>query len=301
MAREQTGICAEPNLHGVFLLFNGLEGREKQLKLQLGKISPLIDLLAEQFSEAMLNSVVALGSALWPKLAINVQPDFPSWSELGQTEITVPAFHYDLLIHLRADRFDVLYIALSQVMQLLAFHAELVEQWFCFRYLDGRDLTGFYDNPDNPRGRAKRTAALIEQAGNALNGGSYLLLTKQNYEMHKWLQLSQEQQQDLVGRYKVSGQLLPSAQRDADSMAERANLEPQGKRLRLLWQNMPYADAKQQGLVALGCSAEPADIVQYLSHRLGTSDGYDRMLDYCPIEQGALFFAPSLNMLEKWG
>lgn len=301
MAREQTGICAEPNLHGVFLLFNGLEGKERQLKQQLGKLTPLIDVLAEQFSEAMLNSVIGIGPVLWPRLNQSVTPEYLSWAELGETEAELPSFHYDLLVHLRADRFDVLYIALSQVMQLLNQQAELVEQWFCFRYLDGRELTGFYDTPDNPRGRAKRVAALVDSTGHPFNGGSYLLLLKQHCELHRWQQLTSEQQQTLMGRYKTSGQLLPSAQREADSMAERAALEPLGERLKLLWQNMPYADAKQQGMIALGCSAEPADLLQYLDRRFGVQDGYDRMLDYCPTEQGALFFAPSLNMLEKWG
>jgi len=300
MAREQTAVCAEPNLHGVFLLFNVFDGQELAVRNQLAKVVSALDVVADQFSEAMLNHLIAIGADFWSKLAVPASPDFPSWSELGQVTHPIPSSTFDLLVHVRSDRFDVLFIAIQQVMKLLHGQAELVEQWFAFRYLDGRDLSGFYDTPDNPKGRSKRKAALIDDSGGMLAGGSYLLLLRHSFDAQGWSKLNLQEQQDLMGRTKLDGKLLPSAQRWTDSRADRASLEPLGHRLRLLWQNMPTADGKRQGLLALGCSAEPNDLLQYLQARLGDAQGYDLTLDFWPIEQGALFFAPSLNMLEKW-
>lgn len=38
MAREQSGICAEANLHCCYLLLNALDGHEQYLRLQLAKV-----------------------------------------------------------------------------------------------------------------------------------------------------------------------------------------------------------------------------------------------------------------------
>ncbi len=38
MAREQSGICAEANLHCCYLLLNALDGHEHYLRLQLAKV-----------------------------------------------------------------------------------------------------------------------------------------------------------------------------------------------------------------------------------------------------------------------
>lgn len=300
MAREQTGICAEPNLHGVFLLFNSIEGREAALKTQLSRLNPLMDVLADQFSEANLNTVLGIGPVLWPKIELHVTPDFLNWSEFSSTEIKLPKRDYDILLHLRSDRFDVLAIAITQVMQLLAHSAELSEQWFSFRYLDGRELTGFYETPDNPKGRAKRSTALVQDAEKSLQGGSYLLLLKHRFEFQAWSFLTLQEQEDIIGRTKSTGELLPLVQRQSNSHAERARLETESGRLDLLWQTMPFMDAKLQGLLALGCAAQPSDLLHYVHQRLGDVSGYDLLLDYSPIEQGALFFAPSLNLMERW-
>ena len=62
MAREQLGICAEPNLHGLVLLMNALDGHEAVVRQILGNIPGVIHRLADQFSEANLSAVVAIGA-----------------------------------------------------------------------------------------------------------------------------------------------------------------------------------------------------------------------------------------------
>ncbi len=42
MAREQLGICAEPNLHGLVFLLNARDGYQATLRWQLAKIPALI-------------------------------------------------------------------------------------------------------------------------------------------------------------------------------------------------------------------------------------------------------------------
>ena len=48
MAQEQLGVCAEANIHGLYLLFNANDGREAFIRQVLAKLPGLFDELAER-------------------------------------------------------------------------------------------------------------------------------------------------------------------------------------------------------------------------------------------------------------
>ncbi len=64
MAREQFGVCAEPNLHGNYLLFNVLDDKNAFIRAALSRLPALFDDYADQFSEANLTSVIAIGGQI---------------------------------------------------------------------------------------------------------------------------------------------------------------------------------------------------------------------------------------------
>ena len=43
MAREQFGICAEPSLHGYYLLFNALDDKNAHIRQALSRLPALFD------------------------------------------------------------------------------------------------------------------------------------------------------------------------------------------------------------------------------------------------------------------
>lgn len=303
MAREQIGICAEPNLHGLLLLMNALDGHENSVRRVLGAIPTLIHRLAEQFSEANLNAVVAIGSGYWDALYPGPRPaQLQPFSPLIVDDLAMPAVPYDVLLKIRADRYDVLHLAIQQCYQLLAPHLELVEQTHCFRFMDGRDLTGFIDQPTPPRGRKKRELALINHDKQAeFMQGSYLYYQRYRLDLNRWQQLTQSQQEAIIGQRKLDGQTLPLAQLHENSHAVKAAVKDEmDQDLPLVFQNMPYGQLKSQGLVTLAFSADPSAYLMWLSQRLGDTSGknYDLLLDYVQADSGAAFFAPSVTFLE---
>lgn len=303
MAREQVGVCAEPNLHGLLLLMNALDGHESAVRRVLGDIPGLIHKLAEQFSEANLNAVVAIGPGYWHSLYPHVRPaEFEPFSPLSVDDLAMPAIPYDVLLKIRADRYDVLHLAIQQCYQLLMPHLELVEQTHCFRFMDGRDLTGFIDQPLPPRGRKKRELALINETQQPeLAQGSYLFYQRYRLDLNRWQQLTQSQQEAIIGQRKLDGQQLPTAQLHEHSHAVKAAVvDAFGQYYPLVFQNMPYGQLKSQGLVILACSADPSAYLAWLSRRLGDSAGqnYDLLLDYVQADSCAAFFAPSVSFLE---
>ncbi len=60
-----------------------------------------------------------------------------------------------------------------------------------------------------------------------------------------------------MGRNKLDGQLLPSAQRLGNSHADKTALETSSGRKQILWQNMPVADVRAQGMISVGFQPTP--------------------------------------------
>lgn len=335
MAREQSGICAEPNLHGFFILMNALERKELQLRQQISQLPGMFAQLSDQFSEANLNTVFAVGATYWEHLYPGHRPPgLQSLCAIQHDDIAMPVLPVDLCLYLRADRYDVLHLAVQQAFSLLAPSVELVEQLHVFRFMDGRDLTGFIDNPDAPRGRRRREYALYNKEPH-FSGGSYMHFQRYRLDFSRWQILTQQQQEAIMGRSKFDGQLLPLAQRHDSSHAVRtaitgnaisqqlvqypaasiASLQAMDRNkapsaagnmeqtLPLIFQNMPFGHVKNQGQLLCCFSSQPQAFGQWLKQRLGGvgQQNYDLLLDYMQADSGAAFFAPSIEFLESQG
>lgn len=304
MAREQLGICAEANLHGMIMLINALEGHQAAIRLQLARLPALVQRLSDQFSESNLSAVIAIGVGYWDTLYVNQRPkDLQPLSALTVDDIDMPALPFDLLLQIRADRYDVLHLAAQQCFQLLNQHVELAEQIHAFRYMDGRDLTGFIDQPDAPKGRRKRELALIpEQQDPIFAGGSYLHFQRYRLDMSRWQQLTQQQQETIMGRRKIDGQRLALAQLDENSHELKSScVTVEGQHLPLLFQSMPYGQLKIQGMLHLGFSSDAKTYGRWLKTRMGQpgKQNYDLLLDFTQADCGAAFFAPSVSFMEQ--
>jgi putative iron-dependent peroxidase len=304
MAREQLGICAEANLHGMVLLMNAMDGHQAAIRLQLARLPALVQRLSDQFSESNLSAVVAIGVGFWDTLYVNQRPkELQPWMPLSVDDLDMPALPFDLLLQIRADRYDVLHLAAQQCFQLLNQHVELAEQIHAFRYMDGRDLTGFIDQPDAPKGRRKRELALIPEQNDAVfAGGSYLHFQRYRLDMTRWQQLTQQQQEAIMGRRKIDGQRLALAQLDDNSHEVKAScVSVEGQPLPLVFQNMPYGQLKVQGMLNLGFSADAKAYLRWLKNRMGQPgrQNYDLLLDFIQADCGAAFFAPSVNFMEQ--
>lgn len=301
MAREQLGICAEANLHASYLLCNVLDGQEAILRQKLLRIPQILQRLAEHFSESMLTGLVAISSHYWDSLYPWQRPaGLQAFPVLPSEHLAVSCSMADLLIQVRSDRLDVNYIALQQIQQLLLANIEVSEQLSGFRYLDGRQLTGFPDAPQNPRGIKRRQAALVPAVDSAIfAGGSYLHFYRANLDLKHWQQLTVAQQEEILGFAKTDGKPLP-AERVLPNSHLQCSLAGGLAPLPLLQQNMPFVQGNSQGLLLLNFSHQAECFAQQWHYRLGLNEGryYDSLLDFYRIDLAAAFFVPALGFLE---
>jgi putative iron-dependent peroxidase len=311
MAREQLGICAEANLHASYLLFNALEGQDAILRQKLARVPMLLTRLAEHFSEAQLTGVVAIGADYWDTLYPGAKPQGLSpFPVVASENLAIAEVWADVFIQVRSDRIDVNYIACQQIFQLLKTHVDLLEQLQGFRYLDGRDLTGFIDSPFNPKGSRKRQLALVDPLLQPVfAGGSYVHLQRWHYDMPHWQQLDINQQEEIMGISKIEGALLPQLHSNSHALRSRLGLSDNPPLL--VMQNMPFAEQNSQGLLSISYAGEPDSFTRQFGYQLGTvhssdcdSDQpqplvqYDLLFDYCHVDLCAAFFAPSVSFLE---
>lgn len=301
MSQPQKGICAEPNLHAQYLLFNVIDDDSQAVRAKLGRVLEVIDHYDNEHYEAMVSGVIALGSNYWSELYPGPIPvELTPFPDMQSEDRVAPSTPCDLFIQIRADRIDICYAIGLEIMELLRIHVELVEQIQGFRYLDGRDLNGYLYAQDNPRGLQRAKVAVIDDDENGFSGGSYVHVQRFRHDLRRWLSLSERQQEQIMGTTKEHN--LPSVECNPSSHTIRASIHgtEQGK-ADLLKQGMPYGDMNSQGMFSVTCAASSQPFKRMLHSQVyGSGDGeYDRWLDYTAAETGCAFFAPSIAFIRS--
>ena len=174
-----------------------------------------------------------------------------------------------------------------------------------FRYFEDRDVIGFVDGTENPRGNAALEAALVGDEDIAFAGGSYVIVQKYLHDMKAWNALSTEAQELIIGRRKLSDIELDDAEKPVSAHNALTVIEEDGKEVKILRDNMPFGRPgyDEFGTYFIGYSRTPRITEKMLENMfVGRPRGnYDRLLDFSTAVTGNLFFAPSATFLENIG
>jgi putative iron-dependent peroxidase len=303
MTQAQKGICAEPNLHGLFLTFTVVDDDPQAMRMKLVRILELLAHFDDEYYEAMVSGIIAIGTNYWYELYPDIIPrELAPFPDIHSEDRNAPNSPGDLFILVKADRIDICHAIGVEIIQLLKPHVDLYEEVRGFRYLDGRDLTGFVDGAENPRGMQKFKVAIVGDEDSDFTGGSYVHIQRYQHNMQKWLLLPVAKQQHIIGREKTNNAILDSADLALDSHTARVQFASQnGNNNAMLTQNMPYGDMSSQGLYCVSCANSPQPFTELLHSRVvGDAEGnYDTLLDYTTAETGGAFFAPSVTFIKQ--
>ena len=177
-----------------------------------------------------------------------------------------------------------------------------MDEVHAFRYFDDRDLIGFVDGTENPRGAAAIDAVLVGEEDAAFAGGSYVMVQKYLHDLNAWNALSTEAQERIIGRTKLSDIELDDNVKPTSAHSALTTIVEDGKEIKILRDNMPFGRAAygEFGTYFIGYSRSPRTIEQMLENMfVGRPAGnYDRLLDFSRAVTGNLFFVPSATFLE---
>jgi putative iron-dependent peroxidase len=256
--------------------------------------------------EAGLTCIMGIGSNAWDRLFGQPRPaELHPFREVragARSAVSTPG---DFLFHIRAKHMDLCFELATQIMARIGNAVVPVDEVHGFKNFDDRDLVGFVDGTENPRGEAVAEAALVGEEDAAFAGGSYVMVQKYLHDMNGWNALSTEAQEKIIGRRKLSDIELDESVKPSCSHSSLTTIEENGKQMKILRDNMPFGNAAQGefGTYFIGYCRTPRTLEQMLENMfVGRPPGnYDRLLDFSRAVTGNLFFAPSATFLEALG
>jgi porphyrinogen peroxidase len=253
--------------------------------------------------EASLSCVMGLGSDLWDRLFVSPRPaKLHPFREIRAGDRHAVSTPGDLLFHIRSKRIDLCFELATQILARLGDAVSPADEVQGFRYFDDRDLLGFVDGTENPRGEEAVDAVLVGQEDAAFAGGSYVIVQKYLHDLDGWNALSTEAQERIIGRTKLSDIELDDSVKPSSAHSALNTIVEDGKEVKILRDNMPFGRPSHSefGTYFIGYSRSPETIEQMLENMfVGRPPGnYDRILDFSRAVTGSLFFVPTKTFLD---
>ena len=290
----------------IFLVATLNPGPENRaiLRSLCGDIAALVRAVEFRDLEGGLSCVIGFGSDAWDRLFGQPRPvELHPFREIragARHAVSTPG---DLLFHIRAKRMDLSFELMTQIMARIGNAVSPVDEVQGFRYFDDRDLMGFVDGTENPRGAAAADAVVIGDEDADFAGGSYVIVQKYLHDLGAWNALSTEAQERIIGRTKLSDIELDDTVKPTSAHNALTTIVENGKEVKILRDNMPFGRPGhgEFGTYFIGYSRSPRTIEQMLENMfIGRPPGnYDRLLDFSRAVTGNLFFVPSATFLEN--
>jgi putative iron-dependent peroxidase len=267
-------------------------------------LSGLIRAVEFRDVEAGLTCVAGFGSDAWDKLFGAPRPtELHPFQEIRSGSRHAVSTPGDILFHIRAKRMDLCFELAMQIMDSIGGVVTVADEVHGFRYFDDRDVMGFVDGTENPRGDAAREAAIIGGEDSTFAGGSYVIVQKYLHDLKAWNALPVEMQERIIGRRKLSDVELSDTDKPAYAHNALTNIEENGRQLQILRDNMPFGRPGhgEFGTYFIGYSRTPRITEIMLANMfVGLPPGnYDRLLDFSRPVTGSLYFVPTVSFLDN--
>lgn len=279
----QPGVLAEIPAHARYLTFRRCASAP----------SPRAALEHLADSHPGLPLVFGLGASLVRELGAEVPGlrDFPAASGPG---FTVPSTPAALWLWLRSQERGELVHETRRVEKTLSGVFALDSVVDAFRYRTGLDLTGYEDGTENPKGDDAAEAALVSGHGPGLDGSSFAAVQQWVHDLDRFESFSSRTQDHIIGRRKSDNVELKDGPDAAH--VQRTEQEAPEPPVFLLRRSMPWADARQAGIVFVAFGRSLDAFEYHLSRMTGATDRIaDHLFRFTRPVTGAYFWCPPIR------
>ena len=238
-------------------------------------------------------AIIGIGPSVVPKLKGKV-PALRPFPGLSGPTCNVVSTQTDLWIWLRgSDRGDLVHAGNGFAdMVAPAFGLDRRVDGFMFAY--SRDLSGYEDGTENPKGAKGVAAAVATGQGKGLDGSSYVAVQQWLHDLGHFNKLSQKYRDNIIGRRHSDNAEFDAAPKSAH--VKRAAQESFSPDAFMLRRSMPWADANGEGLmfVAFGKTLDAYEAV--LKRMAGQEDGIaDGLFRFTRPMSGSYFWCPPVK------
>ena len=304
MGTAQSAICPEAGPFGIFITLRLAGGPTAVAACRRGLAQLPERLAGAAANQPGLVAAIGIGAACWPSLVGAPAPrELVPFEPLAAGHRVAPATAADLFLHIHSDSHDTNFMLARAVLGDLGPAVSLVEEVHGFRHLEGRDLTGFVDGTENPKGDDRAAVALVGDEDPAFAGGSYVSVQRWVHDLGRWEKLPVPEQEGVIGRTKADDVELADDVKPPTAHIARVVIEENGAELELLRHSMPYGGTAEAGLYFVAYGRRPHAFRRMLERMvLPDDDGlYDHLMDYSRPVTGAAFFVPPLETLVGLG
>jgi putative iron-dependent peroxidase len=171
---------------------------------------------------------------------------------------------------------------------------DVVDEIDSFAYRTNRDLSGFVDGTENPKGEKANRAAIIAGRGAGLDGGSFVAVQRWIHDLDAVDRMSAAARSGAIGRDQETDKELDDA--PASAHVRRTAQESFDPEAFVVRRSMPYGGIREHGLnfVAFGESLDRFE--RQLRRMAGQDDGIpDGLLSFTRAVSGAYYFCPPLR------
>jgi porphyrinogen peroxidase len=275
----QGGVLGPVPPHGRYLTFrlNSLAHAKSRLKM-------LSDIANGE------NCVVGLGLSLVRALERAV-PGLKRFPASATKSAVVPSTPSALWCWLRGtDRGDLFELSRT-LADMLAPAFTLDNAVDAYRHGSGRDLTGYEDGTENPKGKKALDAATVSGAGAGLDGSSFVAVQQWVHNFPAFNAMTGGQQDNSIGRRRSDHFELDSAPQSAH--VKRTAQEDFAPEAFMMRRSMPWNDATRGGLMFVAFGRSVYAFEAQLNRMTGGEDGIvDALYRFTVPVTGAYFWCP---------
>jgi putative iron-dependent peroxidase len=305
---EPQSVDAPLSRAAVFLVVTVAPGNEPLARARsvIADIGALVRAVGFRDLNGHLSCNVGIASDAWDRLGLETRPaQLHPFTEVRGPVHTAVATPGDLLFHIRAEQSALCFELERLILNALGDAVTALDEVQGFRYFDARDLLGFVDGTENPRGNALYEAALIGEEDAAFAGGAYVVVQKYLHNLVAWGELAVEEQERIIGRTKLEDVERDDAGGRKSHRSLNTIVDADGTEHDILRDNMPFGRPGQGefGTYFIGY-ARNLSVIERMLHNMFVGDppgDYDRILDFSTAVTGTTFFVPPHDLLESLG
>jgi putative iron-dependent peroxidase len=216
---------------------------------------------------------------------------FPEFSGYG---IDIPSTPAALWLWLRGKDRGEIVNRQRTLDELLApaFRPDRVIDAFTYDGSARRDLTGYEDGTENPKGRKAVAAAISSRKG--ITGSSFVAVQQWLHDMHRFAAMPEREQDHTFGRRRSDNEELDDAPESAHvKRTAQESFDPEAFVVR---RSMPWADETRCGLVFTAFGSTFDAYEAQLRRMVGAEDGItDALFKFTRPLSGAYFWCPPVK------
>jgi len=204
----------------------------------------------------------------------------------------VPTTQADVWLYVRGDAPGEVFAQVHALFRTFPGGLVLVDDVATFCFQGGRDLSGYEDGTENPKGAAANEAALVPDG--PLAGTSFVAVQRWEHDLGAFAAMPRKEQDAAIGRERDTNAELADAPPSAHvKRSAQESFEPAAFMLR---RSMPYGRVGSHGLYFVAFGADLDRFERVMRRMAGLDDGVvDALFRFSRPLTGGYYWCPAVH------